>query len=93
MDSPQKVFYGVFEPLLLRNAQKRHKAKLKKKKRYLPTPFSICQIYVAFNFILIFGAPCEPTSHFPEKAQQPTRGTAVSSLKADSKARRSGASR
>jgi hypothetical protein len=24
MDFPQKVFYGVFEPPLLRNAQKRH---------------------------------------------------------------------
>jgi hypothetical protein len=25
MDFPQKVFWGVFEPVLLRNAQKRHK--------------------------------------------------------------------
>ena len=41
---PKKVFYGVFELPLLRNAQKRHKKNLKIKKkrgkRYLPTPFS-----------------------------------------------------
>jgi hypothetical protein len=40
---PIKVFYGVFELPLLRNAQKRHKKNLKikkKKKKYLPTPFS-----------------------------------------------------
>jgi hypothetical protein len=40
MDFPQKVFNGVFELPLLRNAQKRRKkiSKLKKKKkgRYLP---------------------------------------------------------
>jgi hypothetical protein len=34
MDFPQKVFYGVFELPLLRNAQKRHK------KKKVPTPFS-----------------------------------------------------
>jgi hypothetical protein len=55
MDFPQKVFYGVFELPLLRNAQKRHKKnlKIKKKKRHLPTPFIICQVYVAFNFIFL----------------------------------------
>jgi hypothetical protein len=31
MDFPQKVFYGVFELPLLRNAQKRHKKNWKKK--------------------------------------------------------------
>jgi hypothetical protein len=51
---PQKVFYGVFELSLLRNAQKRHKKISKKKeKRYLPTPFIICQVYAAFNFIFL----------------------------------------
>jgi hypothetical protein len=37
---PQKVFYGVFELPLLRNAQKRHKKikkNPKKTERYLPT--------------------------------------------------------
>jgi preprotein translocase subunit YajC len=51
----QKVFYGVFELPLLRNAQKRHKKKLKKLKKvgtYLPH-FIICQVYVAFNFIFL----------------------------------------
>jgi hypothetical protein len=38
-DLPQKVFYGVFELPLLRNAQKRHKQNLKIKKKKLPTPF------------------------------------------------------
>jgi hypothetical protein len=39
---PQKVFYGVFELPLMRNAQKRHKKikKIKKKRRHLPTPFT-----------------------------------------------------
>jgi hypothetical protein len=39
MDFPQKVFNGVFELPLLRNAQKRHNKDLKKekKRRYLPT--------------------------------------------------------
>jgi hypothetical protein len=37
----QKVVYGVFEPPLLRNAQKRHKKNLpQKKEKYLLTPFS-----------------------------------------------------
>jgi hypothetical protein len=52
---PQKVFYGVFELPLLRNAQKRHKKikKIKKKEgTYLPH-FIICQVYVAFNFIFL----------------------------------------
>jgi hypothetical protein len=35
MDFPLKVSCGVFELLLLKNAQKRHF-----KKKYLPTPFS-----------------------------------------------------
>jgi hypothetical protein len=51
---PQKVFYGVFELPLLRNAQKRHEKPQKlKKKKYLPTPFIICQVYVAFHFIFL----------------------------------------
>jgi hypothetical protein len=33
MDFPQKSFYDVFEPPLLRNAQKRHKTNLKKKRK------------------------------------------------------------
>jgi hypothetical protein len=45
------VFYGVFELPLLRNAQKRHKKISKKKKK--TTPFIICQVYVAFNFIFL----------------------------------------
>jgi hypothetical protein len=44
---PQKVFYGVFELPLLRNAQKRHK---KKRKKYLPTPFIICPGIRRFQF-------------------------------------------
>jgi hypothetical protein len=45
MDFPQKVFNGVFELPLLRNAQKRYKTNLqkqnqKKRERYPPTPFS-----------------------------------------------------
>jgi hypothetical protein len=36
MDFPQKVFCGVFELPLLRNAQKRHK-NIKKKNRKVPT--------------------------------------------------------
>jgi hypothetical protein len=35
MDFPQKVFFGVFELPLLRNAQKRHKKNIKKS-TYLP---------------------------------------------------------
>jgi hypothetical protein len=39
MDFPQKVFNGVFEPPLLRNAQKRHKNNppKNKNKRKVPT--------------------------------------------------------
>jgi hypothetical protein len=45
MDFPQKVFNGVFELPLLRNAQKTPLKKItqknqKKEERYLPTPFS-----------------------------------------------------
>jgi hypothetical protein len=59
MDFPQKVFYGVFELPLLRNAQKRHKIfsqKEKKKKEgaYLPHLVAICQIYVGFNFLFLW---------------------------------------
>jgi hypothetical protein len=51
---PQKVFFGVFELPLLRNAKKRHKKLTNlKKEKYLPTPFIICQVYVAFNFIFL----------------------------------------
>jgi hypothetical protein len=55
MDFPQKVFYGVFELPLLRNAQKRHKKKKKKKKvpSYLLHLVAICQIYIAFNFLFL----------------------------------------
>jgi hypothetical protein len=42
MDFPQKVFCGVFELPLLRNAQK-----------HLPHLVAICQIYVAFNFYFL----------------------------------------
>jgi hypothetical protein len=39
MNFPQTVFNGLFELPLLRNAQKRHRKKITKKKvRYLPTP-------------------------------------------------------
>jgi hypothetical protein len=55
MDSPQNVFYGVFELPLLRNAQKRHKKG--KIKLYLPGYLlhlvAICQIYVAFNYFVL----------------------------------------
>jgi hypothetical protein len=44
IDFPQKVFYGVFELPLLRNAQKcynkRSQKLIKRKERYLPTPFN-----------------------------------------------------
>jgi hypothetical protein len=54
IDFPQKVFYGVFEVPLLRNAQKRHKKsqKLKNKQKgtYLPDLLAICQIYPRFIF-------------------------------------------
>jgi hypothetical protein len=52
MDFPQKTFYGVFELPLLRNAQTRHKQKVKKLKKkgtYLPHLVAICQIYVALK--------------------------------------------
>jgi hypothetical protein len=49
IDFPQKVFYGVFELPLLRNAQKRHKKNLQKKQKklkgtYLPDLLAICQL-------------------------------------------------
>jgi hypothetical protein len=37
MDFPQKVFFGVFELPLLRNAQKRHKKSQKERKKKVPT--------------------------------------------------------
>jgi hypothetical protein len=49
MDFPQKVFCGVFELPLLRNAQK-------KKGTYLPHLVAICQMYVGFQK-KNFGAP------------------------------------
>jgi hypothetical protein len=61
MDFPQKVFCGVFEFPLLKNAQKRHNKKshkkIKKKKGiYLPHLVTICQIYAGF-ILFFFGAP------------------------------------
>jgi hypothetical protein len=58
MDFPPKVFNGVFELPLLRNAHKRHTKKShtkkeKKKGTYLPHLVAICQIYVAFNFYFV----------------------------------------
>jgi hypothetical protein len=68
MDFRQKVFYGVFELPLLRNAQKRHKKysqKLKKESTYLPHLVAICQIYGGFKK-KIFGAPrIRPCTHTP----------------------------
>jgi hypothetical protein len=57
MDFP-KSFWGVFELLLLRNAQKRHLKKDGggKEGTYLPHWVAICQIYVAFKKNL--SAPC-----------------------------------
>jgi hypothetical protein len=59
MDFPQKVFYGVFELPLLRNAQTRHKKnhKIKKKKRgrYLPDLSSAR--YTSLSFVFFFGTP------------------------------------
>jgi hypothetical protein len=53
---PQKVFYGVFELPLLRNAQKRHKKKKKKKK--VPTYPSLSSArYTSLSILFFFGAP------------------------------------
>jgi hypothetical protein len=58
MDFSQKVFCGVFELPLMRNAQKGHKRKsqkkIGKKSTYLPHLVAICQIYVAFSFLFIW---------------------------------------
>jgi hypothetical protein len=59
MNFPQKVFCGVFDLPLLRNAQKRHKKNLKKKIRHLPHLVAICRIYVAFNLFFSL-APLGP---------------------------------
>jgi hypothetical protein len=66
---PQKVFYGVFELPLLRNAQKRHKkiSKIKKLKRYLPTPFIICQAAIR-RFQFYFSSA--PLVHFENLLQK-----------------------
>jgi hypothetical protein len=56
---PQKVFYGVFELPLLRNAQKRHKKNLKnhtkKEGTYLPDLSSAR--YTSLSILFFFGAP------------------------------------
>ena len=62
IDFRQKVFYGVFELPLLRNAQKRHKKnKIKNNKKqkgtYLPDLLAICQIHPRFIFFFL-SAPC-----------------------------------
>jgi hypothetical protein len=56
MDFPKKVFNGVFELPLLRNAQKRHKNththtkhNQKKEGAVVPHLVFICQIYAAFK--------------------------------------------
>jgi hypothetical protein len=63
IDFPQKVFDGVFELPLLRNAQKRHKKNLKKNRKkqkgtYLPDLLAICQIHPRFIFFSL-SAPCD----------------------------------
>jgi hypothetical protein len=63
MDFPQKVFYGVFELPLLRNAQKRHKNKIKKG-TYLPHLVAICQIYVGFKKKSLAPVEEKKTMHF-----------------------------
>jgi hypothetical protein len=68
MDFPQKVFNGVFELPLLRNAQKRHTnylSKIKKEKEGTMVPYfvAICQTYVAFTyFFLRRPLTCPPCS-------------------------------
>jgi hypothetical protein len=58
---PKKVFNGVFELPLLRNAQKRHKKNLKiknkKGKRHLPTPFSGHLPDIRGSILFFLGAP------------------------------------
>jgi hypothetical protein len=73
MDFLQKVFYGVFELPLLRNAQKRHKKikKLKKKSTYLPHLQSAR--YTSLSILFFFGAPrirwpCSTFVHLPSHA-------------------------
>jgi hypothetical protein len=58
MDFLLKVFCGVFELPLLRNAQKRHKTNLKNKikKKYLPTPFASAR-YTSLSILFFSGAP------------------------------------
>jgi hypothetical protein len=57
IDFPQKVFYGVFELPLLRNAKnaikKLKKLKKKQKGTYLPDLLAICQIYPRFIFFFL----------------------------------------
>jgi hypothetical protein len=56
MDFLQKVFYGVFELPLLRNAQKRHIFFLIKKKRYY-LPHLPSARYTPLPILFFFGAP------------------------------------
>jgi hypothetical protein len=58
MDFPQKMFSGVFDLPLLRNAQKRHRKGLSQKKKegtYLPDLSSAR--YTSLSFSFFFGAP------------------------------------
>jgi hypothetical protein len=56
---PQKVFYGVFELPLMRNAQKRHKKikKIKKKKKAPTYPIYQSARYTSLSILFFFGAP------------------------------------
>jgi hypothetical protein len=92
MDLPQKVFYGVSEHPLLRNAQKRHKKEKKKREKgtYLPHLVAICQIYVAFKKLFLRrpldasrskeqkrGGTCVPTPPPPPLLPRATKITKV----------------
>jgi hypothetical protein len=57
MDFPKKFFNGVFELPLLRNAQKRHKKKLKKEREGTYVPDLSSARYTSLSFFFSFGAP------------------------------------
>jgi hypothetical protein len=75
MDFLQKVFYGVFELPLLRNAQKRHKKNLTQKKK-VPT-YPICHLPDIRRFQFYF-------SSAPLAAAEAEAKTKTKSQKADS---------